>query len=125
MKNILNSSYTNRPCILSLPELSLIHNQLTEWADLKTPLKSTYKQIMNLSISSSGKIKKMFENKNDKEYVFLKEYSVEQDPNELCCFIKEMFMGLFMRNQGLLTCSKYFSHKKVRVINRIIEIVQI
>lgn len=114
METASNFSEDSLPSFVSLPSLSLLHDQLTEWATSDEAPSALYTPIIDLSTGCAGKVKKMYKKKKGNKIVVLKEFPVQNDPRECEHFVKELFMGLFMRRKELLTWSDYFYHKNVR-----------
>ena len=114
MENASNFSEDSLPSFLSLSELSFLHDQLADWATLKKSRLDIYTPIINLSSGSSEKMKKMYEKKREKKFVVLKEFLIQKNLEEQKHFVKELFMGMFMRRNELLTWSDFFFYKNVR-----------
>lgn len=56
----------------------------------------------------------MYGKKNENKVVVLKEFRIQNNSKEQEHFIKELFMGMFLRGSELLTWSHFFFHKNVR-----------
>lgn len=101
------------PSAPSLRELALVHEQLAEWASRAEAPAETYTPIIALARGSASRAKKMYEKKSEKKFVVLKEFPVHSDPREQGRFVRELFVGTFLRGPGLLTWSDFFFHKNV------------